>query len=299
MTIIVVFLVAGITIGLKLRSDMGTLEVTEVTPDVYMLSNSWGGNVSVLKTGAGAVVVDTLTFGTQGEEIRRLAEELTGEPVAMIINSHYHLDHTHGNPAFDPGTRVLAHERTLHHLQQLDADYFADTPDLLPRETLAFEETLLVGNKTLRIMHPGIGHTDGDVVVVFVEDEVLVAGDLFFNNFYPNIDLEAGGSVLAWGDTLDSVLALPFNQVIPGHGPVSNADGLLAFQAFIRELSELGAYAGSIDGSLEDTIVNGRLTRDTGFNVISFGPFFALDRNFVIERAWQEATGNFELYDGF
>ncbi len=67
--------------------------------------------------------VDTLTLPMQGKRLREIAKELTGQDTVLLINTHYHLDHTHGNPAFDPGTRVLSTERTLHHLKALDADH--------------------------------------------------------------------------------------------------------------------------------------------------------------------------------
>ena len=235
-----------------------------------------------------------------GDIIRETAEELTGEPVTMIINSHYHLDHTHGNPAFEAGTRVVSSERTLHHLQQLDqATFSGEAAALLPNETFSAEDELLIGDKTIRIFLPGRGHTDGDLVVLFVEDRTLHTGDLFFNRHYPNIDLEAGGSVQRWGDTLEALFELPFDHIMPGHGELASSSDMRQFQTFIRELAELGSYAASIDGSLEDTLVNGRLTADAGYAPIEFGPLLALDRKFVIQRSWEEATGNFQLYEGF
>jgi cyclase len=298
--ILLVTLVGGAGFALYLHDDLTTFTVTEVSPDLHVISSEWGGNVGVLKTSEGTVIVDTMTLSLQGKVIRDMAESITGEPVVMIINSHYHLDHTHGNPAFDPATRVVATERTLHHLQQLDADYFSgEAAQLLPKETFENEKVINVGNKTLWLLHPGRGHTDGDLVVMFVEDRVLHTGDLFFNRRYPNIDLEAGGSIVAWGDTLEGLFTLPFDAVIPGHGTVTDAAGMRQFQQFIRELADLGAYAASINGSLEDTLVNGKLDADAGYSPISFGPIMTLDRSFVIRRAWEEATGSFELYEGY
>jgi glyoxylase-like metal-dependent hydrolase (beta-lactamase superfamily II) len=49
-------------------------------------------------------------------------------------------------------------------------------------------------------------------VALFVEDKVLHTGDLFFNGRYPNIDLEAGGSVREWVATIDRVLELDFDR---------------------------------------------------------------------------------------
>lgn len=300
LSVVVVLLIAAAAMTVILRKDMAEMQEVQLTPDLHMLTNPYGGNVAVLRTGAGAVIVDTMTLSLQGKAILAKAEELTGEPVVAIINSHYHLDHTHGNPAFPPGTRVIATERSLHHLEQLDASTFSgEAAQLLPNETFVDEHSLTIGNKTLRLLRPGRGHTDGDLVVLFVEDKALHAGDLFFNRQYPNIDLEAGGSVVEWGDTLDAVLALPFEQVIPGHGVLTDTDGLRQFQAFIRQLAEVGAYAASIDGSLTDTLVNGHLTEDAGYTPTGFGAITFLDRDFVIQRAWEEATDNFELYPGY
>jgi cyclase len=297
--VLATIIVAGVALTLYVRQGAVEFRVSQITPDLHLVANDYGGNVAILKTGAGAVIVDTLTLTMQGAAIEELAQELTGEPVVMIINSHYHLDHTHGNPAFSEGIRVVATERSLHHLQQLDADTFSGAPHTLPNETFVDEHELVVGNKTIKLMRPGAGHTDGDLVALFVEDRVLHTGDLFFNQQYPNIDLEAGGSVAAWGDSLEKLFALPFDHVIPGHGELADAADMRQFQSFIRQLAEVGAYAASIDGSLTDTLVNGRLTEDAGYQPTGIGAIAFLDRDFVIQRAWEEATGNFELYPGY
>ena len=69
----------------------------------------------------------------------------------------------------------------------------------------------------------------------FEEERVLHMGDLYFNEMYPNIDLEAGGSVQAWSATLDSAMTLPATIVIPGHGALSNKQGMRVFQAFMED----------------------------------------------------------------
>jgi glyoxylase-like metal-dependent hydrolase (beta-lactamase superfamily II) len=83
------------------------LEVAQVTDDVHVIYG-FGGNVGVLAHRPRRVVVDTMTFRTQGARILELAEQLGGGPVQAIVNTHYHMDHTHGNPAFPAGTRVIS-----------------------------------------------------------------------------------------------------------------------------------------------------------------------------------------------
>lgn len=268
-----------------------SLEVEPVTEDVWMLSGV-GGNVGVLRSSLGAVVVDSMSFRLQGERIRERAEQLAGGPVQAVVNTHYHMDHTHGNPAFAPGTRVVSTEQTLDYLLHFDSEYWEGAAaETLPNDLFADQHEMRIGGKTIRSFHPGRGHTGGDLVVLFVEDRVLHTGDLFFHGRYPNIDLEGGGSIEAWITTLDGVLALDFDRVIPGHGPLTDREGILAFQAFLRELWEVGRQAAGERLSLEETLEVARLTRDTGFDVVGVPGLFRIDRDFVVTRAWQEATG--------
>ena len=140
----------------------------------------------------------------------------------------------------------------------------------------------------------GRGHTGGDLVVLFVEDRVLVAGDLFFNGSYPSIDLEAGGSVREWGPTLDGVLGLDFDAVIPGHGPVTDRAGLVGFQRFIRELWSVGQRAAERGQSLSETLETARLTTDADMEMVSIPFLMRRDRDVVVRRAWEEASGAVE-----
>ena len=62
-------------IGALWIHDLTTsLDVEQVTDDVHVLFGA-GGNVGVLATGAGAVVVDSLTFRAQSVRVRERAEE--------------------------------------------------------------------------------------------------------------------------------------------------------------------------------------------------------------------------------
>jgi len=287
-------LALGILLGLFLAvggwawQRVGRIDVAQVTPDVWMLSGV-GGNTTVLRTGAGVVVIDTMTFVRQGAAILATIHELTDEPVVAILNTHYHLDHTHGNPAFPVGTKVVATTATLRHLRELDAAFWAGAPaaQLLPNETFDGAHELHVGRKTIQAVHRGRGHTDGDLVALLVEDRVLVAGDLFFNGHWPNIDLEAGGSVREWPATIDGVLDLGFDRVVPGHGPVSDRSGFQRFQAFMTSLWTQTKAVADRGGTLTEARKEVNL-KAFGFHRLWFAPF--LSRTFVIRRAWQEAT---------
>jgi glyoxylase-like metal-dependent hydrolase (beta-lactamase superfamily II) len=274
-----------------LYHSVTSLESEHVAGDVHIVFGL-GGNVGILKTSVGAVVVDTMTFPIQARGIRELASQLGGGPARAIINTHYHSDHTHGNPAWPSGIRVVATERTRDYLNLFDAEFWQDEAGgTAPNDTFEQTHEMRIGGKTIRSYYLGRGHTGGDLVVLFTDDRVLHAGDLFFHRSYPNIDLEAGGSVRDWSTTLEQVLTLDFDHVIPGHGPVASREDLVGFARFMRELAETVGQAAADGLTLEQTLESVDLNEDEGYRPMAIPLIMNLDRDFVVKRAWQEATG--------
>ena len=291
--VLLILVVVAVGVGGLIFRELSSLTVSHLSDDLYLVSGV-GGNAAILKTSEGAVIVDTMLLTYQGERLKETAERLTGKPVVMIINTHYHLDHTRGNPAFDVGTRVIATSRTLHHLQVTDAEYFEGFENLMPNETFKETRRITIGDKNLTLIHPGRGHTDGDLVVLFEEESVLHAGDLFFNRLYPSIDHEGGGSVYAWIDTLDAVLALPFEQVIPGHGVLSDKAGLQQFRRFLTQAGQLGKQAAASGMALEEFLNTPDLSEDAGYGEIEIVIKVGLNRESVLTSVWEEANGQVE-----
>ena len=291
-------LVVAAGLGALIVYDRVTaLDYQRVKGDVHVIFGM-GGNVGVLATESGAVVVDTMTFVSQGRRIRDLAENLGGGPTQAVVNTHYHLDHTHGNPAFPLGTKVVATQRTRDYLFAFDPEsWTGEAESNAPNVTFDESLDLEIGGKTIRLLHLGRGHTDGDLVVLFVEDRVLHLGDLFFNGRYPNIDLEAGGSVAEWSRTLDRAMELDFDLVIPGHGPVTDREGVRAFQRFLDELWTKASARARAGDSLEEAVASVELREDEGYETMEIPFILDLDRDFVVGRAWQEASGAVQPVD--
>jgi glyoxylase-like metal-dependent hydrolase (beta-lactamase superfamily II) len=289
---LMVLLIVAAGVAIYGYQRVATLDTETITDDVTALFGL-GGNVGVLGTERGSVIVDTMTFRLQGERIRQEAERLTGREVAVILNTHYHADHSHGNPGFPGGTRIVSTGRTKELMSAFDGAFWTGAAAAtMPNETFETSHEISLGNKTVRALDLGRGHTSGDLVVLFVEDRVIHLGDLFFNHRYPNIDLEAGGSIEQWIGTLDRVLALDgYDRVIPGHGRVTDRDGIRQFQSFLKELWEKTNAAVQAGQTLEQTLRSVQLTEDAGYEAIAVPFVLRLDRDFVVKRAWQEATG--------
>jgi glyoxylase-like metal-dependent hydrolase (beta-lactamase superfamily II) len=104
------------------------------------------------------------------------------------------------------------------------------------------QQTLYLGGSEVRAVYLGRSHTNGDAVVYFPQLGVVHTGDMFVRGA-PFIDYSSGGSALEWDDTLNEVLQLEFDTVIPGHGEVATREDLTQwkadFETFRSRVSEL------------------------------------------------------------
>ncbi|HVQ38535.1 MAG TPA: hypothetical protein VMS31_13440, partial [Pyrinomonadaceae bacterium] len=93
----------------------------------------------------------------------------------------------------------------------------------------------------IKVIHFPHSHTDGDSIIFFPNSNVIHMGDNFFNSRFPVVDLEVGGSVLGMTRTVREVISkLPAGvKIIPGHGPLSAADGLKAFHRMLVETTAI------------------------------------------------------------
>ena len=62
----------------------------------------------------------------------------------------------------------------------------------------------------------------------------------------------------------------------------------------MRQLADVGEEACRSGRSLAETQANAVLDADAGFDVMAIPFVMRLDRDFVVKRAWEEATGHFE-----
>ncbi len=287
----VAILCIGVT-AVFVYQQVTSLRIERVSDDVHVIFDNVAGNVGVLRTDLGAVVVDSKAFRIQGARVRELAEKLGGGATQAIFNTHYHMDHTHGNPGFASGARFVSTRRTRDYLVHFDREYWeGDAAGGLPNELLDGERELQIGGKTVRAIPVGPAHTGGDLVVLFVEDRVVHVGDVLFSRRYPSVDVAAGGSTREWANTLRRVLELDFDAVIPGHGQVTDRDGVHGFQRFLQELWSEVEAAARAGKSLEETLASVRLTQDEGYEPRTI-PFHAtVDRDFAIRQVWAQVTG--------
>ena len=248
------------------------LTTTKVKDNLYMIAGD-GGNVAMLVTGEGVILVDDM-FYRNHDDILAQIKAVTPQPLRYVINTHQHDDHAGGDALMLPIAEVIAHKNVRANLVAHRTPYFEDTPGTpigLPRITFSDETSVFLGGKEVRAHWFGRGHTSGDAIIYFPDLKVIHTGDLFLATgaaragarTYPPgsnlfVDSSQGGSLMDWTKTLDGALSLDVDAVIPGHGPVSTKDdvrafraGVAAMQTRLRDLVRAGASKDSFAKTIE------------------------------------------------
>ncbi len=235
-TLLLATLLTTTTLALAQR-DFANVEIktTHVAGNVYMLEGA-GGNIGVSVGADGLLIVDD-QFLPLAPKIEAALEKLDKGPLKFVLNTHWHGDHTGGNPHFGRKAHIIAHTNVRKRL----ADK-SDTPkEALP--VITFDDSLAVhfNGEEITVLHLPPGHTDGDSVIHFTKSGVVHMGDQFFNGKFPFIDLGNGGDVAGYVQNVGAVLKkLPTGgKIIPGHGPLATREDLEKFHQMLVETTGL------------------------------------------------------------
>ena len=224
------------------------LTIAPVKDNLYVITGE-GGNVAVYVTPEGVVLVDDMFYRNYADMVAKVAT-VSDRPIKYVLNTHQHDDHAGGNAKMLGIANVIAHDNVRKNLEHIKQPYYEDTPGTpigLPNITFSRELVVHVGGKEIRTEYFGRGHTSGDAVVYFPELKVVHTGDLYLS--FPRapdkprgagiyVDYAQGGSFLEWTATLDRILALDFDTVIPGHGPVKTKQDLVRFRGDVEAMRD-------------------------------------------------------------
>jgi glyoxylase-like metal-dependent hydrolase (beta-lactamase superfamily II) len=223
------------------------LATVKVRDNIYMIRSGASGNITVLLSDEGAVLVDD-KFAMDHDGVMTKLREITDKPVLYVINTHLHADHTGGNAAMQAlSAKFIAHENARRTM--------AETLDTgLPNITLEEHLRLYHGEFVLDVYYLGRGHTDGDVVVHLPKQRMVLMGDLFatWEPYVHLIHYAAGGSLREWSRTLERALALDFDAVIPGHSGITDRAHLETYLATTLRMQEMIREMNRADRSRED-----------------------------------------------
>ena len=237
--------------GQEKTPDWSTVQikVTKISGNIYMLEGQ-GGNIAASVGEDGIVIVDD-EFAPLAEKIQAALKNLgvTDKPVRFVINTHYHGDHTGGNPPFaTSGSTIIAQDNVRKRLVSggtagnggsMKMENKPAEKAALPIITFEHDVTVHLNGEDIRALHFPSGHTDGDAIIFFPKNNVVHMGDDFVRYGFPFIDVASGGSVQGMIDGVEKAAAqLPADvRVIPGHGVLSNLDDVRAYVKMLKDTS--------------------------------------------------------------
>ena len=211
----------------RLGFAAGNLVATPVADGLTLLAGA-GGNVLVLATEAGKVLVDSGAAAFSGD-LRATLDELPGGAVTAVFNTHWHLDQVGGNDVLGrAGATIVAHEKTRIRLRTgyyvpAEDRYEPPAPEAaLPTESFHTAYATRIGGRPIECGYLLEAHTDGDIYVAFPDANLIAVGDAIAPVRDPVLDWFGGGWL---GGRLDSLAALlehsdARTRFVPAVGPV-------------------------------------------------------------------------------
>jgi len=213
----------------------------EVGDRVWVARHEWFDlNISLVGGDRGLLVVDTHASSRAARAVIDEVRRLGAGDVVGVVNTHEHFDHTFGNGAFRTAYGAIpihAHEaaaamtvpsgeriKGLYDEEPDDphADEVRETEIVPADHSFSSAVSLDLGDRAAELVHPGRGHTGGDLVVRVPDVDVVLAGDLVEESasrgHVPGFG--ADSYPLEWPHSLDIVLGLltAATVVVPGHG---------------------------------------------------------------------------------
>jgi glyoxylase-like metal-dependent hydrolase (beta-lactamase superfamily II) len=225
LTILGVALAGGTYVRAQFGDKPAKLDVVKLKDDLFVIHNDYvPGNTTVMVTNEGLILVDD-KFEIDHASILAELKKISSQPVKYVINTHHHGDHSGGNAKLQAlGAQVVTSWQARQNM--VDG---AQTG--LSNITIENKASLYLGGKRVDLFYFGRGHTNGDIVALFPAQRVLASGDLFtIGDTTPElVDYPGGGSAKQWPQTIEGVLSLDFDQVVPGHGTVGTKADMRKF----------------------------------------------------------------------
>jgi len=225
---------------------------------------SWGWSNAGLIAGAQgrALLVDTLfdlRLTRAMLDALRVATPAAAN-IEVLVNTHANGDHWNGNELL-AGAEIVASRACAEEMAEQSAQTLAGLMDQAPQlgelgaylqrifgafefhgitatpPTRTFEGslTLHVDGRTIDLIEVGPAHTRGDVIVHVPDARTVFTGDILFIGGHP---IMWRGPVENWIAACDRIIALPPDVVVPGHGPVTDLDGVRGVKTYWERLRD-------------------------------------------------------------
>jgi glyoxylase-like metal-dependent hydrolase (beta-lactamase superfamily II) len=244
--------------------------LTKIADNVYSYvdikkmspQNSFGANAGIVIGRDGILVIDTLISAKEAKRFIKDIRAVSDKPIKYVVNTHYHLDHTFGNAEFEKlGAIIISHTIDKVSLQNkgegalknagmfgLTEQDMEGTKIAVPTITFAGTMEIDLGDRRVELLHKWASHTEGSILVYIPDKKILFTGDILFTDYHPYM---ADGDIKGWSSTLDDMMKMDVDTIIPGHGPISGKKDIADMKeyiiAFDKKAVELCAKSTDVD----------------------------------------------------
>lgn len=210
--------------------------IHQIQDSVYFIEGQ-GGNIGVLSTNEGVLIVDD-QFAHAHDQIIKTISSINPLQVKYVVNTHWHVDHTNGNEKFgEEGSVIVAQKGSAERMkteQTIEVFNHRQMPyNQYGQASKTFVDslTLHLGGNKVYLEHISHAHTDGDLFVYFQDQNVIHTGDIFVTYGYPFIDEPNGGTIQGVIKGVKRMLEISDKNTkfLPGHGHVSTRSDMLAY----------------------------------------------------------------------
>ena len=224
---------------------------------VYWITGGGGANVSLSAGPDGVLIVDSKNERA-AREILDIAESLSPAPVRYLVNGHEHPDHTDGNERIGrTGATIIAHESVRRTLMTGQRGGPPSPEVAWPTLTYADNGgvSIELNGEIIDVFHAQPAHAQGNSIVHYTSSNVMHVGDLFSPTRYPVI---AGGTYEAFISALNTAVQRcdVDTIVIPGSGPLSDREGLIAYREMLIVVRDRVIDALDAGMSLEEFVAS-------------------------------------------
>lgn len=205
-------------------------------------------NSGVIVGGDHLLVIDTLGQPLLVKALMTAVRNTIGnKPFGRVVNTHQHADHVGGNQFFTPA-EIVAHPFCRETVVQMAAalppgakfekhtgwaDGTEDRRLIVPGTTVTDKLTYYYNGTAVEIVHPGVAHTWGDLMVYLPDYKILFAGDIAVFSMTP---WTHNGNVTEWLKVIDKIMGMDVETIVPGHGPIGGKNELAEVREYFQIL---------------------------------------------------------------
>jgi cyclase len=239
--------------GVASADQFPAVKVQKINDRVYAMlgptdppnkeNHGYMNNNLVIIGDKGVILVDAGSHKAVAKHIDKAIKTVTTKPITHVLITHHHPDHHLGLEYFE-GAQAISTDFCAKQTQETGRGmvafmsrntgvYLNDAKPVVPQITIPSRsrKAMEIDGVKLELISTNTAHTDGDMMVWLPDDGVLASGDVLVSTINPNF---RDGNLHKWIGVLDDdILKLPFQTVMPGHGPLMQRQDVAEFRDLI------------------------------------------------------------------